>query len=64
MVNPEPPSQREKSYSVSCKLCDFRNYRVFYKEKLRMYIKSSNTVLKNQILVADGIELPAFGKKG
>ena len=29
-----------------------------------MYIKSSNTVLKNQILVADGIELPAFGKKG
>ena len=34
------------------------------KTNLELQIESSDTVLKNYILVVDGIELPAFGKKG
>ena len=33
-------------------------------ENLELHIKSSNTVLKNYILVVDMIELPAFGEEG
>ena len=36
----------------------------FSEENLELHIKSSNALLKNPILVADGNELPDFGKKG
>ena len=34
------------------------------KKSLELHIKSSDPVLKNQILAADGIEVPAFSEKG
>ena len=36
----------------------------FFIENLALHIKSTDAVLKNYILVADGIELPGFGKNG
>jgi len=36
----------------------------FLQEKVDLYIKSSDAVLKNFIQIADGIELPAFCEKG
>ena len=36
----------------------------FFEENLELQIKSSDTVLKNWILIADGIKQPAFGEKG
>ena len=34
------------------------------KRNLELQIKPSDAVLKNQILVSDGIELPTFSEKG
>ena len=38
--------------------------RVLLKKNLEPHMKSSDAELKNQILVADGIKLPAFNEKG
>ena len=37
---------------------------LFLKKNLELHLKSNEAVLKNQVLAADGIELPAFNKKG
>ena len=39
-------------------------YQGLFKENLAQHIKYSDAVLKKQILVADGIDLPAFGEMG
>ena len=36
----------------------------FLKKNVELHIKSSDAVLKNEILVSVGIELPAFCEKG
>ena len=38
--------------------------RIFLKINLEMQIKSSDAVLKNQVLAADGIHLPALSENG
>ena len=50
-------AQTSFSYSIYCKAG-------FLKKKLELHIKSSDAVLKNESMVANGIELPAFSKKG
>ena len=37
--------------------------RLFLKKNLELHIISSDAELKNEVLVADGIELPAFSEK-
>ena len=37
---------------------------IFFKKNLELHISSSDAALKNEILVADGIDLPSFGEKG
>ena len=43
-------------YNTYCKVC--------LKKNIKLHMNSSNAVLKNYFLAADGIELPTFSAEG